>query len=122
MDDSQLARLARMLDLSTRISPKLSPPHETPGLARLDHYSGLFLIRGAVEGEWMLEARSWGQPTAQSVHEWHVLAAGAAHQLDPTVILPERMVVRSRQILDRPVGSVANKRWAPLRRRLVGIR
>jgi hypothetical protein len=95
MSDSDLALLARTLDLSTRMHPKLRPRHNSPGLARLDHYSGLFLNRGVVEGQWMLEARTWGRPAAQSVHEWHVLAAGAAHQLDSTVTLPERLSASS---------------------------
>src|SRR5436309_8625564 len=43
MGDADFARLARMLDLSTRMHPKLRPRHDSPGLARLDHYSGLFL-------------------------------------------------------------------------------
>jgi hypothetical protein len=121
MSNGQLALLARALDLTTRSRPKLGPRHDSPGLARLDHDSGLFLTRGAVEGEWMLEARTWGHPPAQRIHDWHVLAAVAAHQLDPTVILPERLTHDSPAVRDRPVGRVANKRFARLRRRIVGL-
>src|SRR5581483_6650333 len=112
---------------STRVQPTIRPGHDaarrhdTPGFARLDHYSGLFLKRGMVEGEWLLEARTWGRPAAQSVHEWHVLAAGAAHQLDPTVTFPERLESSGREIADRPLGRAANKRLARFRRRLVGL-
>jgi hypothetical protein len=122
MSSLDLALLARTLDLSTRVNPVTLPRHETPGLARLDHFSGLFLKRGTVEGEWSLEARTWGHPTAQSVHEWHVLAAGAAHQLDPEVPQPVRLHADSSEIPDLPLGRAANKRLAGIRRRLVGVR
>jgi len=121
MGDRDLALLARMLDLSMRMHPKTRPRDDTPGFARLDHYSGLFLKRGVIEGDWMLEARTWGHPAAQRVHEWHVLAAGAAHQLDPTVTFPERVHGSSPEIPDRPLGRAANKRLARIRRRLVGL-
>jgi hypothetical protein len=127
MSDCDLALLARMLDLSTRVQPTIrpggdtAPRHDTPGFARLDHYSGLFLKRGVVEGEWLLDARTWGRPAAQSVHEWHVLAAGAARMLDPAVTFPERLESGAREISDRPLGRAANKRFARVRRRLVGL-
>jgi hypothetical protein len=54
---------------------------------------------GSVKGQWMLEARTWGHPAPQSIHEWHVLAAGAAHQLDPTVSLPERLTVTTPEMV-----------------------
>jgi hypothetical protein len=127
MSDCDLALLARMLGLSMRVEPTLRfrgdtvPRHDTPGFARLDHYSGVFLKRGVVEGEWLLEARTWGRPAAPSVHEWHVLAAGAARMLDPTVTFPERLESGAREISDRPLGRAANKRFARVRRRLVGL-
>jgi hypothetical protein len=133
MSDPDLALLARRLDLSARPQPAIRPhqgrqPHQdrdprhgTAGFARLDYYSGLFLIRGLAEGRWLLEARTWGRPAAQSVHEWHVLAAGAAHALDPTVALPERLDSGAREIPDLPLGRAANKHLARVRRRLVGL-
>jgi hypothetical protein len=121
MSDSAFALLARTLDLSTRVDPTMWARHESSGVLRLDHYSGLFLHRGSAEGQWMLEARTWGHPAAQTVHEWHVLAAGAAHQLDATVTLPERWSDRLPEIVDRPVGRAANRRLAHIRRRLVGL-
>lgn len=90
MSDSDLARLARLLDLSTHMHPKMRPDPTSPGVARLDHFSGVFLERGARAGAWALEARTWGRPAPQSVHEWEVVAAWAARQLDPSVPLPER--------------------------------
>ncbi len=121
MGNHDLALLVRKLDLSTRVHPVTLPLQETPGPARLDHYSGLFLKRGVVEGEWSLEARTWGHPPAESVHQWHVLAAGAAHQLDPRVPLPERLHADTPEIPDIPVGWASNRRLARIRRRLVGI-
>jgi len=130
MSDCDLALLARMLDLSTRAQPAIRPRHDaarrddTPGFgfARLDHFSGLFLKRGVIEGEWQLEARTWGRPAAQSVHGWQVLAAGAARALDPAVASPERLGAAALEISDRPLGRAANKRFARVRRRLVGLR
>jgi hypothetical protein len=122
MRDDDLALLARVLDLSTRMHPKSRPNHDSPGLARLDHTSGLFLHRGSVEGQWMLEARTWGHPAPETIHQWHVLAAGAAHQLDPTVSLPDRLPVSTCAIPDRPLGRAQNKRLAQFRRRIVGLK
>ena len=122
MTDHDSALLARLLDMTTRLHPKMAPRHDSPGLARLDHYSGLFLRRGEADGDWTLEARTWGQPSAQSVHDWQVLAAVAAHRLDPKVIPPERLTVSSAQVPDHPVGRAANRRLARLRRRLAGVR
>jgi hypothetical protein len=121
MSDLDLALLARKLDLWTDAHPKLRPRPDSSGFARLDHYSGLFLERGPTEGQWMLRARTWGHPAAESVHAWHLLAARAAQQLDPTVIPPERLSTSSPPIAHRPVGRAANKRLARIRRRIVGL-
>jgi hypothetical protein len=85
MTDSDLHRLARTLDLVTHMHPKMHPDPTSLGVARLDHGSGLFLERGSGVGRWMLEARTWGHPAPRSVREWYLIAAGAAHQLDPSV-------------------------------------
>jgi hypothetical protein len=121
MSDLDLALLERELDLWTDARPKLRPRSDSPGFVRLDHYSGLFLERGPAEGRWMLRARTWGHPAAESVHAWHLSAARAAQQLDPTVIPPERLSASSPQIVHRPVGRAANKRLARIRRRMVGL-
>jgi hypothetical protein len=118
MGDRDVALLAGTLDLSADIHPA---SHNSPGVARLDHHSGLFLKRGSTEGQWMLQARTWGHPPPQRVHEWHVLAAGAAHLLDPTVTPPERLAARPSGIPQRPVGRAQNKRLARIRRHLVGL-
>lgn len=123
MTDADLARLARLLDLSTHMHPKMRPDPTSPGVVRLDHFSGLFLERGGLDGQWVLEARTWGNPAPETVHEWHLLAAFAARQLDPTVTLPERLPHAPTPIdrADRLVGSVENRRLAALRRHLVGL-
>ncbi len=56
------------------------------------------------------------------VHEWHLLAADAAHRLDPSVIRSERLVARSPEIPTRAGGRAGNKRLGRIRRRLVGLR
>jgi hypothetical protein len=121
MSDSDLALLARTLDMTTHMHPKMRPDPNSPGVARLDHFSGLFLERGETEGQWILEARTWGKPAPESVHEWHLLAAFAAHQLDPTVRTPERLPRTRVEIPDRPVGEVRNRPLAAFRRHLVGL-
>lgn len=121
MSDLDLALLTRTLDLSTRMNAVTGARQDTPGHMRLDQQSGLFLKRGAIEGDWSLKARTWGHPAAQAVHEWHVLAAGAAHQLDPQVLAPERVHTNSPETEDLPVGLANNKRFARVRRRLLGV-
>ena len=120
MSDSDVALLVRTLGLTTHMypEPRRSP---APGAVRLDHSSGLFLELGAAEGQWVLEGRTWGHPAPETVHEWLVLAAGAAHLLDPSVLFPERLPVVSPDYPMRPVGRVANKRLAAFRRRITGL-
>jgi hypothetical protein len=120
MTNHDSALLAGSLGMSTDLHPTTGPRHDTPGVIRLDHQSGLFLKRGEMEGAWTLEARTWGQPPPQSVHQWRVLAAVAAHQLDPNVTPPDRVAVISAEIPDLLVGRAVNKRFAPFRRRLAG--
>jgi hypothetical protein len=117
MSDPDIARLAGTLDLTMHMRPNANDL----GAVRLDHHSGLFLARGEAKGQWVLEARTWGHPDPQSVHDWHVLAAGAARLLDPDVVLPERLTVASPEYPLRPVGRAANKRSARIGRRILGI-
>lgn len=121
MTDADLAVFHHVLDLSTHMHPKMRPDPNSPGVARLDHFSGLFLERGTGEDQWRLEGRTWGKPAPQTAHEWHLLAAQAARQLDPGVTLPERMPDTQPSTPERPLGQAANKRLAHLRRRLVGL-
>ena len=91
MSDADIAILARALDLVTHMHPKLHHSPTSPGLVRLDLYSGLFLERGPAEGHWVLEGRTWGHPSPSIAHDWHLRAAAAARRLDPTVAVPERL-------------------------------
>ncbi len=121
MTGPDLARLARAFDLSTHTYAKQRPDPTSPGVARLDHFSGLYLERGPSEGEWVLEARTWGHPGPETVHEWHLLTTQAAHQLDPSVPTPARLPAQPVDVADRPVGEVLNRRFARLRRRTSAI-
>jgi hypothetical protein len=121
MSDLDLDRLRSVLDLSTHMYPKMRPDPNSPGVARVDHYSGLFLERGAGESQWLLQARTWGRPAPQTVHEWQLLAAQAAHQLDPRVSLPGRSANPRPAVAERPLGQTASKRLARIRRRLAGL-
>jgi hypothetical protein len=120
MSDRDLSVLTRAADLTTRGASATSPREQRVGPARLDHHSGLFLAAGADEGHWLLQARTWGRPSSESVHRWNVMAAGAARRLDPTVAIPDRRADTSLPLSDTHVGSVSNKRFAAFRRRLVG--
>lgn len=119
MSDADLAGLAGTLDLTTHMQTKPGVGPISPGLARLDFHSGLFLLRGATEDEWILEGRTWGDPARSTVHDWHIRAALAARQLDPTVKLPPRQSVAPLDTRTRPVGRAATKRLARLGRRLL---
>jgi hypothetical protein len=76
MTGADLACLQRELDLVTYLSPKPGVSGTSPGVVPLDFWSGLFLERGASEWQWVLEARTWGDPPGPLVHEWHVRGAG----------------------------------------------
>ena len=102
LSDQLVARLARTLNLATHLHPKLRDSPASPGVVRLDFDSGLFLMRGANEDEWVLEGRTWGDPPEQTVHEWHLGALVAAHQLDPTVAPPAADAERRDGIALRP--------------------
>lgn len=121
MSDLELDRLRSVLDLSTHMYPKMRPDPNSPGVARLDHHSGLFLERGAGDSQWLLQARTWGMPAPQTVHDWQLVAAQAAHQLDPRVSLDERSATPQPAVTERPLGETANKRRSRIRRRLAGL-
>ncbi|HEY5428579.1 MAG TPA: hypothetical protein VIK04_05630, partial [Solirubrobacteraceae bacterium] len=76
MSDPDIALLAGTLDLTTHMYAKMRPSPNSPGVVRLDHYFGLFLKRGAAEDQWVLEARTWGDPAPQSVHEGNLRNGG----------------------------------------------
>lgn len=91
MSDSDIHRLTRVLGMSTHLHPKLHSSPASPGVARLNFFSGLFLLRSERLGEWRLEGRTWGAPAAVTVHDWHVVAADAARLVDPGVPVLARL-------------------------------
>lgn len=120
MTDADIARLQRSLDLWTHMAQKMHPSPNSPGLARLDHFSGLFLERGHSDGQWELEARTWGTPAPATAHEWHLVAANAARQLDRSVELPKRLSHATTDP-DRPARKGRNRHRAVAWRRLVRL-
>jgi len=120
MSDADIAVLASTLGLVTHMYPKLHDSPTSPGVVRLDFDSGLFLTRGPYERQWVLEGRTWGHPSPSIVHEWHLSAAAAAHQLDPTVAVPKRLAGATPGRPTRPGGWAANKRLARIGRRHPG--
>lgn len=121
MTDADVARLHTALDLVTYISPKPGVSGASAGVVPLDFWSGLFLGRGNGENEWLLEARTWGNPPESIVHEWHVRAALAARELDPTVQVPRPERVAAAQIPTTTVGRASNKRLSRFARRLLRL-
>jgi hypothetical protein len=66
MTDTDLHRLARTLDLTTHMHPKMRPDPTSPGVARLDHWPGLFLERGPAIGRWKLARGVTRHPRAST--------------------------------------------------------
>lgn len=85
MEPADIRRLARAAGLDCDLVSKLRGDTVSPGLRRLDFASGLFLVRGEREGEWRLEARTWGAPASGAVRRWELWAASAARVVDSEV-------------------------------------
>ena len=96
MSDADIHRLNSVLGMDTHLHPKLRGSPASPGVSRLDFFSGLFLVRGDGPQDWRLEGRTWGAPAPESVQGWHLVAADAARLLDPTVPVPSRLETHGR--------------------------
>jgi hypothetical protein len=121
MTGSDLELLRRQLDMTTQVEHKLPAYPNTPAVARLDHSSGLFLERADGESQWLLQARTWGNPPAPTIHEWRVRTAQVVRQLDPETALPERVPSTQPEIPQRLVGRAGNRRPAWVRRWFAGM-
>lgn len=84
-------RLRAELGMTTHFHPTLPEGTASTGMARLDLFSGLFLVPGPGEEEWRIVCRSTRPPSGAIVHRWHVEASAAAHELDPAVEIPPRL-------------------------------
>ena len=93
MTGANVELLRRQLGMTTHLDRKLPVDPNSPGFARLDQDSGLFLEQAAGEGRWVLQARTWDAPPLLTIHEWHVRTAMVVRQLDPGIALPERAPV-----------------------------
>jgi hypothetical protein len=60
MTDEDLLLLHRRLDMVTYLEKKPGVFAAVPGLARLDPWSALYLVRGAREGQWALRGPHLG--------------------------------------------------------------
>jgi hypothetical protein len=121
MTEDNLSVLSSRLGLSTRLAPQTGIGQGDGRFARLDNSSSLFLQSDTTEGTWILEGRTWGDPSALNVHDWHVVTAYAAQLLDPTVRPPERQPTAASSIPQRSVSASQNRRFSGIRRRLVGM-
>jgi hypothetical protein len=61
------------------------------GVARLDHFTGLYLFPRSADDEWLLECRTYGSPSAEVAQRFHVNAARVAHLIDSSVEIPGRL-------------------------------
>jgi hypothetical protein len=88
LSDFDLKHLESDLGMITDIHPKLHNSPVSPGVVRLDFQSGMFLVPGELQNEWVIEGRTWGDPPQSVIDGWRVHALLAAHHVDPTVTLP----------------------------------
>ena len=97
------------------VSRSGSPPEARLVTARLDDSSGLFLVAGEGQGQWVLEARTWGHPDPESVHRWKVKTATAARQLGyvPTHSLPAALEIARGSGAQR-IGYLLSPPYFPL--------
>ena len=82
--------LSRELNMFLTFDVKAPFPsaNQGAGVARLDHFTGLYLFAGKAEDEWILECRTYGSPSAEVAHSFHVNAARVARLIDPSVEIP----------------------------------
>jgi hypothetical protein len=85
--------LSSELDMFLTFDVKAPFPsaNQGAGVARLDHFSGLYLFPGSEDDRWLLECRTFGSPSAEEAHAWHVNAARVVRQIDPSVEIPGRL-------------------------------
>lgn len=121
MTGRDLELLRSQLGMTTHVEHKLPVDPNSPAHAQLDQGSSLLLEPGTARDQWILQARTWLKPSARTVHDWQVQVALVAHQLDPAVVLPDRLPMASPATPQRPVGRAANRRLAAARRRLAGL-
>ena len=121
MGDADLALLARLLDLSTHMYPKMRPDPTSPGVARLDHFSGLFLERGADQRPMGNAGPHLGKPCSPERPRMASARRPSGSPARRRVTLPERLPDTHIQIADRPLAQAATKRLANIRRHLVGL-
>lgn len=60
------------LNLTMHWERKVASALQAPGVARLDSGSGLYLLPGETDEDWILECRTFGRPPAQAAHRWRV--------------------------------------------------
>jgi hypothetical protein len=121
MTEADRAVLSTRLGLTSHVVPQADPSQGDVRFSRLDNSSSLFLQPGSEAGTWLLQGRTWGDPSAQNVHDWHVVAAYAAQLLDSSVTPPGRRPISQTTAPQRDVSASQNKRFSQIRRRLVGM-
>ena len=99
LNDGDIAYLAKTLNLTTHLHPKLHPSPTSPGVVRLDFDSGLFLVRRANKenGRWRVA------PGASRFHRRSMNGISAPPSLRASSIRPWRSRARANLIdLRRP--------------------
>lgn len=121
MNGLGLELLRRQLAMTSHVEHKLPVDPNSPAHAQLDQSTSLLLEHGQDDDDWVLQARTWGEPSACTVHGWEVCVTQVAHQLDPGVAIPGRIPGEPSDTPQHPVGRAANRRTAAVRRRLAGL-
>lgn len=85
MSGADIDSLRAEAGMTTHFHPKHPAVAPPLGFAPLDLSSGLYLRRGEGPDRWELEGRTWGEPAAEVVSDWHLRAAYVASRLDPSV-------------------------------------
>lgn len=77
----RLALLGSELGMFTTLQP-LEQSGDQVGVAPIDADTGLYLVRGETEGEWLLECRAYGDSADGWIERWHRRALWVVGQLD----------------------------------------
>lgn len=77
----RLGLLVSELDIHTQVQPKQQPPVPF-GTAQLDSYTGLYLLRGATDEDWILECRAYRAPAPDWLRQQYLRVVWVIEQLD----------------------------------------
>jgi hypothetical protein len=80
--------LSSLLHMTLGFDRKPVSAQQGPGFARLNFSSGLLLLPGAADDEWVVECRSSHPPGSAVIHRWEVDTASVLRLIDGSVPIP----------------------------------